>query len=93
MWVGPNGPYYPGEDDSFNYMHDDVIVVIYLNGEVAYGTVPTTLSDTSVDALYQVLTITGVDESEWYIYDLPINNGYVLRLFYSLSEPTKHFNN
>lgn len=85
LYVASYGPFYIGEDETFRYLHDNVVFTIMLADEVAFGTVPAVeLADAPMMA-YQIQTLEDSSGTQWLIYDVPLNNGYSLRSYYSLS--------
>lgn len=85
-----NGKIYIGSDDdsnTFNYYHDGVIFMLYQNDQVAYGQAPTDFDATEPIVLNEVRTQV-TNNIHWLVYDVQMQNGYVLRGLYDVTTIT-----
>ncbi len=89
IYIEDDGPYYTDEDETFRYTHDNVIFVILDGANLAFGTVPTSITTSVSLGLFDVRSIDDQTGTQWLVYDLPLNGSYNLRAFYSLSASTQ----
>lgn len=82
--IEDDGPKYDEDDDSFSFVHDNVIFVILNGNQIAYGSSPATFSTPLVISLNRVTSQTDSVGGEWLIYDVTIDSTYTLRGYYSL---------
>jgi signal transduction histidine kinase len=96
MTIGPNGPTLDDEaeeDDSdpFPYYRDNVVFVVMKNGNVEYGSMPTAIQPIPPVTLFSIQRVKDDTGSQWLVYDVPVESGYVLRGMYSTSEANALF--
>lgn len=96
LTIGPNGPTLDDEEeeddsDPFPYYRDNVVFVIMKNGAVEYGSMPTAIQPIPPVALFSIQRVKDDTGSQWLLYDVPVESGYVLRGMYSTSEANAVF--
>lgn len=92
--IGDHGPTLGDDeedDDGFAYFRDNVVFVILNNGVVAYGAMPSDLDGLPAVELYVVRSIQGSNAAEWLVYDVLVDDGYVLRGLYYTSDSKAAF--
>ena len=72
------------DDERFSYYHDGVVFLIYDNNSVAFGNIPTDF-DESTDIVLNEARETVFNGMNWLIYDISIEDGYVLRGIYDMN--------
>lgn len=80
-----------GEDETFRFLYDDIIYVIYENSTLKLGEIPASIDETIQINLYEIQTYK-TEQSTWLIYDVPIQEGYTLRAFHSTRASDNTFN-
>jgi len=70
------------EGERFIYFEDGIAFVLYLNGQFYEGQYPANLPDDFPIQAYLTQTY-DTPTSTWFIYDLPLQDGYTLRAFYN----------
>ena len=80
--------YLYGDDDArFNFYHDGVIFVIYSNDQIAYGQLPSNFN-TNEPIEIGIVKDQVYNGMDWLVYDVQIQNNYVLRGIYDISPLT-----
>ncbi len=80
-----------GEDETFRFLYDSIIYVIYENNTLKLGEIPASIDETILINLYEIQTYKS-NQSTWLIYDVPIQDEYTLRAFYSTTASENTFN-
>lgn len=85
--------YYEDDNDNetFRYLYDNIIYVIYENDALKLGEIPGSITENIPLEPYEIQTHK-TNQSTWLIYDVPIQTGYTLRGFYSTSASESAFN-
>lgn len=88
--IGPSGPTLDDEEEeddgeAFPYFRDNVVFVILRNNSVEYGTLPAGIDPDLPVQLYTVRTVKAAGE-EWLVYEVMMENAYVLRGLYSTTD-------
>ncbi len=79
------------EDETFRYLYDNIIYVIYKDDVIFSGEIPGSIQNDLALQAYEVQTYES-NQSTWLIYDVPVDQTYTLRAFYSTSESSNIFN-
>ncbi len=88
LQVEDDGIYVEGTDEDdggkFSFEHDGVSFLVYQNDQVSFGTTPTGF-DSSDSIQLNKVHLQDTDTGSWMVYDVSIEDGYVLRGLYDLS--------
>jgi len=79
------------EDETFKYLYDNIVFVIYKDDLLFSGQLPGSIQTDLALQAYEIQTYEG-DRSNWLIYDVPVDQTYTLRAFYSTSSSSNIFN-
>lgn len=79
------------EENTFRFLYDNIIYVIYHDNNLFAGETPASISEFIPINLYEIQNY-DVNETTWLIYDVPIQSGYTLRAFYSTWASESTFN-
>ena len=78
----------PEDADPFRYLVDGVSFVIYEGQTLKYGQIPSTINQVPDVLLYNIQQVASSQDQLWLMYDVPIDQQYTLRGFYSSSDAT-----